>query len=48
MTKRNFVLVPLKEIACEAVHPVLNKKIGDLLQKSKDESIVSFYVSAKK
>ena len=48
MTKRNFVLVPLKEIACEAVHPVLNKKIGDLLQKSKDESIVSLYVSAKK
>jgi len=31
MHKRGFVLVPLNEIAPEAIHPVLNKKIKDLL-----------------
>jgi 2-amino-4-hydroxy-6-hydroxymethyldihydropteridine diphosphokinase len=44
MTKRNFVLVPLKEIACETIHPVLNEKIGELWQKSKDRSIVRLHV----
>jgi 2-amino-4-hydroxy-6-hydroxymethyldihydropteridine diphosphokinase len=43
MTKRNFVLVPLKEIACETIHPVLNEKIGELWRKSKDRSIVRLY-----
>jgi 2-amino-4-hydroxy-6-hydroxymethyldihydropteridine diphosphokinase len=31
MHKRDFVLKPLSEIAPEKVHPVLLKKIGDLL-----------------
>jgi 2-amino-4-hydroxy-6-hydroxymethyldihydropteridine diphosphokinase len=44
IAERNFVLVPLKEIAFETVHPVLNEKIGDLWRKSKDRSIVKLYV----
>lgn len=31
MHKRGFVLVPLNEIAPEAIHPLLNKKIKELL-----------------
>jgi len=31
MHKRAFVLVPLKEIAPKAVHPILNKRIAELL-----------------
>jgi len=31
MHKRGFVLVPLNEIAPEAIHPILNKKIKELL-----------------
>jgi 2-amino-4-hydroxy-6-hydroxymethyldihydropteridine diphosphokinase len=44
MAKRNFVLVPLNEIAHEVFHPVLRKKIGNLWQKSKDTSIVKLHV----
>ncbi|MGD8538303.1 MAG: 2-amino-4-hydroxy-6-hydroxymethyldihydropteridine diphosphokinase [Candidatus Aminicenantes bacterium] len=40
MTERNFVLIPLAEIAPDAQHPVLKKKIKDLLEKSKDRSRV--------
>lgn len=28
--QRDFVIIPLKEIAAEFVHPVLNKKLGDI------------------
>jgi len=38
LTERNFVLVPLAEIAPQAVHPVLNKKIREVLRCSKDKS----------
>jgi 2-amino-4-hydroxy-6-hydroxymethyldihydropteridine diphosphokinase len=38
--KRKFVLVPLKEIAPELVHPVLNKTISELLRDLKDNSQV--------
>lgn len=38
--KRNFVLLPLKEIAPEAVHPVLDEKIENLWRKSCDSSLV--------
>ena len=31
--KRDFVLIPLKEIAPEKLHPVLKKKIKELLQE---------------
>ena len=31
MHERSFVLIPLAEIASEAVHPVLNKKIRELV-----------------
>jgi len=40
MEKRNFVLVPLKEIAADAVHPLLKKKIKELWKNSQDCSIV--------
>jgi len=37
---RNFVLVPLAEIAPRAVHPVLGKTIGELARTSPDRSAV--------
>lgn len=40
MTTRNFVLVPLKEIAPHAVHPVLGVDIEELAGISGDKSIV--------
>ena len=40
MAERNFVLVPLAEIAPEAVHPTLKKRISDLYKTSKDSSQV--------
>jgi len=40
LANRNFVLVPLKEIAYDIVHPLLEEKIGDLWRKSKDTSTV--------
>jgi 2-amino-4-hydroxy-6-hydroxymethyldihydropteridine diphosphokinase len=40
LDKRNFVLIPFAEIAPEAVHPLLNESIQNLLQKSNDHSAV--------
>jgi 2-amino-4-hydroxy-6-hydroxymethyldihydropteridine diphosphokinase len=40
MSERNFVLIPLKEIAPRAVHPVLGVDIEELLSRSGDRSIV--------
>jgi len=41
--ERNFVLVPLNEIAPNMVHPVLKKKISTLLAACKDKSKVKIY-----
>jgi 2-amino-4-hydroxy-6-hydroxymethyldihydropteridine diphosphokinase len=40
LEKRNFVLVPLKEISPKTVHPLLKEKIADLWLKSGDTSLV--------
>lgn len=39
--ERNFVLVPLNEIAPTLVHPILKKEIRELLQNSPDDSKVA-------
>ncbi len=41
MTNRNFVLIPLAEIASEFVHPTMQIKISELLELSKDNSSVN-------
>lgn len=40
MEKRNFVLLPFVEISPDTIHPIINEKIIDLLNKSNDHSIV--------
>ncbi len=40
MHLRNFVLIPLREIAPEIVHPVFHKSISELLEECEDESLV--------
>lgn len=40
LDKRNFVLVPLREISPQSVHPLLKEKIEDLCQRSQDISVV--------
>ncbi len=44
---RNFVLVPLAEIAPELVHPGLGKNIARLLAESPDRSRVEKYCEAR-
>lgn len=43
MHERRFVLVPFCEIAPEAIHPVLAKKVCDILLELGDEDGVRFY-----
>ncbi|MFQ6082959.1 MAG: 2-amino-4-hydroxy-6-hydroxymethyldihydropteridine diphosphokinase [Candidatus Aminicenantia bacterium] len=40
MHLRNFVLIPLAEISPLSFHPLRKERIGDLLAKSKDNSLV--------
>ncbi|MBI5199168.1 MAG: 2-amino-4-hydroxy-6-hydroxymethyldihydropteridine diphosphokinase [Nitrospirae bacterium] len=40
MHERGFVLIPLSEIASDAIHPVKKKKIKDLLRAIKDRHSV--------
>jgi len=40
MAQRNFVLIPLNEIAPNYIHPVLNLPTSTLLKQCKDESHV--------
>ncbi len=40
MAGRNFVLIPLKEIAPKAVHPVLGVDVEELSRRSRDRSLV--------
>jgi 2-amino-4-hydroxy-6-hydroxymethyldihydropteridine diphosphokinase len=44
---RNFVLVPLKEIAFDVIHPVFGKRMGELWHRSEDRSAVRLYIPAK-
>ncbi|MBN2245254.1 MAG: 2-amino-4-hydroxy-6-hydroxymethyldihydropteridine diphosphokinase [Candidatus Aminicenantes bacterium] len=41
LEKRNFVLIPLSEIAPDIIHPVLNEKIKELVRISNDRSCVN-------
>jgi dihydroneopterin aldolase/2-amino-4-hydroxy-6-hydroxymethyldihydropteridine diphosphokinase len=45
---RNFVLVPLNEIAPLAIHPVLKKTIATLMRESQDNSRVELVNSEEK
>ena len=43
MHERNFVLFPLNEIASEYVHPILNKKVEELLCSCRDLTNIEKY-----
>ncbi|MFN2428608.1 MAG: 2-amino-4-hydroxy-6-hydroxymethyldihydropteridine diphosphokinase [Cryomorphaceae bacterium] len=40
---RNFVLLPLAEIAPSFIHPILKKTSTDLLKESPDEGLVTYF-----
>jgi len=46
MHERKFVLQPASDIAFTAIHPVLNKSVGQLLQECADDSLVLPYHSS--
>lgn len=48
LAERNFILVPLAEIAPDIVHPVFQKAIRQLCRLSKDRSQVQKIISASR
>lgn len=42
---RRFVLTPLNEIISDYIHPVINKKISELLFECEDTGLVTLYVT---
>jgi len=45
IANRRFVLVPLNEIISDYMHPVINKKISELLSECEDTGSVALYVT---
>jgi len=45
MHKRNFVLIPLREMAPDVVHPILKKTIKSLAKDNDDQSEIRKYCS---
>ena len=45
---RQFVLIPLKEIADRYIHPVLHKNIDQLLTECPDNSQIKWFMNGKK
>lgn len=43
MHKRNFVLIPLMEVAADHVHPILDKTIEEIFSDCKDKGEVYIY-----
>ena len=43
MHQRNFVLIPMSEIAADIVHPKYNKTVAELLIESQDIEKVNEY-----
>ena len=43
LQERNFVLVPLSAICPDFVHPVFNRRVGELLKDCRDDLIVYAY-----
>jgi 2-amino-4-hydroxy-6-hydroxymethyldihydropteridine diphosphokinase len=46
--KRRFVLIPLKEIAPDFIHPIIGKSISELLDECPDRLQVSIYNNPSK